>query len=1682
MFQSQELEDHLKTSDTIQVEAAVYSEWNMNQPDNIARLGNYRYRPTYSSSQYFLIPMSYDAEDIGNYYTGATDSDIAIDSGFDDNDQPTLFISPKEKMKLLYSLEDCIKPHRPRSGINKPLYLGVDEVNQLPVKYTVTNKVKSGGIATLTIGSHLLSIGDQIYVSILDANFNGTYLVSNVGFDPITKTNTTVSYASTGTVASSSASGTVTQISDEPFFKPSQFITNPSPIDKVTKAQMDNQSYIVNRPRYYMSHKDDLFKYWTSFRTEYGMPTPRPGMADIQVLRQVERGVSFSLNNRYYIEDAAPFVVYKDQVPVNKIAVKMQTNVGDVDLGNLRYNNKSLPDPLHGDTNKTTPIIWRIEKLNKDSSWETIVQFDEESTRSDGTPIIGLDGYAEVSYGLQVPEEYSSIFVYAGILSNASLLPQFAPTGYSFLVKEEDHEMGTMWIYINDEWISFSPQYSWKVSDETINYNSKFVTSIANPDYFTDVNGLPQFREFEWILGMRIVVETMNKNNCTFDLIEMSPRLTVDISESVASFSITKTMSDLGNGSVPVGSLSASTGKVDIFDSNFSFNNNNTFNFENNTGSILAGYLDMPVKFLFYDITRNVGAFDYFVPVKTMYSNSFPQVTGTGTIVGIELRDFFFYLESMPAPQLLLTDVSLSWAITVLLDYAGFTNYTFKRIQGYPEIVIPYFFVEPDQNVAEVLQKLAVASQSAMFFDEYNNFIVMSKEYILPRSEDERETDTTLYGQVEQQNLPNIINLTSQDKLVYNDGQINYTVRYIQRSIGSTKTAQMLDQYKQYIYKPVLLWEVQGRESTKTINQLGAQNSGYTLGAVPLGSNLSGDAPYVANNFIVNNIIDVGENIYWIPSYSGYFYANAEVIKFDAVEYVIAGQSSPVWITSNQQYQDYFSRLPFNGKMFPTGNIRIYTKPEYEIVNETVNLKSGQIKEHGRGQFGTPITSHPAGVSEYWSDNGNVRGCIMDSSKYLFTTGSYIEYPENLVTGIAGKIQEAPYLDADIISQSSTRNGIIKNFLAEKYATEEEVNYYKTTGPGTVQSSALVVNGPKFTEGLPASSFISYVYKDFVDQDGQATPYKHFGTRMRIVGKIESGTDKSQTPSGAFPIFQGSSDSNGNLWASSPALSPSAPDQEIKIFGGSGGLGFSVNKETNNGYFFEIVALTADSVDQYATNNSAGVKIAKILSSPKPSCVSNEVTVYTENQFDFQVGESVLISGLVDENDPTNTRTPLNGDYAITAIGTDKKSFKYVVTSSPSLTTTSSTGAVASQSLPETSNVANMYFYKILSDGSGKAIPVKLWSGLSQINVDSGDFIGQNRLAGESGTTIYDLAAEYVNIGTSRRFFLYLNGKQIATIDDVNPLPEYNNMAIFIRGSSRCMFENVYALANNYSQNSSFAIDTGVSQVFTSNDIDASEALRKYALSGMIQKTYLSGINSFEPPAYRMYFEEFGTIMREAAYFNIKYDRAYPALYAKLAKTLNNMKGYTASGFYSGSYGADFLIFNCTDFNLNLDDTSGNYLRIHGIAFTQDTTYTLTVNDYFKKKSVLSDSEIGSSSTLVNPIRVLEEYNTIKNSRIKYGVNEFTPIESPYIQSNDSAEDVFGWIIEKLSVPKKTIGINTFATTNLQLGDIVTIDYKDEQGEGINIISPEETRFVIYNMEYSKDQSGLTTTLYLVEV
>ena len=1426
MFNNTTLQNHLETSSSVQSQSLIVAEWNMNYFDNIKTAGNYRYRPSNPESKYFGILNTFDEQDTGNFYTNATNADVLIDGGIDDDGTPTTFLSAKQKEKLLYSLEDCFGKFRPRSGINKARYF------------------------------------------------------------------------------------------------------------EYNKYLHHSNSNMARRPRYYPGHKNDFFKYWSSYRTEDG----------------IERGIANKLapGSNYYIDDVAPFVVYKNPVPTNKIVVKMQTNVGDIDLGPFSSSSGSFNDPLYGEENSTVPADWSIQYLTANGSWSTAISFNSSSSRSNGEPIVGPDGYVEISYGLQIPETYLNTFRLISEITSERMLPESALLGHGYLLKQSATDMGTLKVWNGTAYDSYTPQYGWSVTEDGINNQTQFVSSFNNPSTFISPStGQEQYREIEYVYGLRVVARTMKKVDATFDLIELSPRLLANLSDYTVGYSVTKSASDLGITGMPVGQLLASTGSVNLFDYDNSFNSNNE-------DSILSQYLSKNIQFKFYEVVLGVDNYDYFVPIKTMYSDGFPQYSSQDRTVALPLRDLFFYFESITAPQILATDVSLSYAISLLLDSIGFSNYSFKRASSDIDPTIPYFFIGPDTNVATILEQLARSMQCSMFFDEYNNFILMNKNYIMPSVED-RPTDLTLYGSVDfekdgvvknkntNSKLANIIEVASMDNNVYNGGQINYTSRYIQKSYGSIRQASLVDKEKTWIYKPALLWEVGPSENTKSINNQTNSQSSYVLSAIPLNSDLSDSVPSVSGHQLRDNIMDLGEAVYWISRYNGYFYSSGEVIKYDAVQYNVSGIAGEtnVWISSVQEYQNYFSKLKFNGKIYPTGLVRIYTEPYYETISGTTRLKNGEVRKHGRGQFGTSVVYHSAGINPYWTDDNNVHSSLVDS-RYLFSSVSE---------------EDAGIAIEPVSANNSSRNGIIKNFLSTEFVEDYPVGKLKSIAPGTIQSSALIVNGPSYTVNQNSLNYVTYINKPLTDR------FVHFGTRMRIVGKIENNENTGQTIVGGSTYY---------------TLQSNSPSQNTTISGGSGGIAFMLNPSTESGagYYYEIVALSETNIEAY--------------------------------------------------------------DNA--------------------------------------ENVHNIIFYKT---AEGTNVPTKLWGGLSKIIVDDGKFTGQARMVADENPTVYDLAVEYQDIGKIRRFYLYLNAKLIATVDDENPLPKYNNMAVFVRGSSRCMFENLYAIANNYSQNTSYAIDTPIMPAIVDEEVNVNEAFAKYALSGVIQASYLSGISPAEPPRHNIYFEEFGSIMREAAYFNVRYDKAYPALYAKLSPTFNKIKGYASSGFIAGSYGAEFLIFNSTDTILSLDESSGNYLRIQGITFTQESPESLTVDDYFQNRGDFSRPAISDSGEIISPLISNNEYLDIKSSRATYGSNEFS-LDLPYVQTQDDANELMGWLISKVMKPRRSVGLQIFANPTIQLGDVVEVQYEDKFGA--KQVAPDSSRFVVYSIDYSRTSGGPEMKLFLSEV
>ena len=95
-----------------------------------------------------------------------------------------------------------------------------------------------------------------------------------------------------------------------------------------------------------------------------------------------------------------------------------------------------------------------------------------------------------------------------------------------------------------------------------------------------------------------------------------------------------------------------------------------------------------------------------------------------------------------------------------------------------------------------------------------------------------------------------------------------------------------------------------------------------------------------------------------------------------------------------------------------------------------------------------------------------------------------------------------------------------------------------------------------------------------------------------------------------------------------------------------------------------------------------------------------------------------------------------------------------------------------------------------------------------------------------------------------------------------------------------------------------------------------------------------------------------------------------------------------------------------------------------------------------------------------------------------YGKKDFS-LNTQYIQSQDEASSLMKWMIEKTSKPRKSVGVKIFAIPTIQLGDIVTLDYKENN---VSMASSPDSRFVVYNIEFSRSSDGPEMTVFLSEV
>jgi hypothetical protein len=113
-----------------------------------------------------------------------------------------------------------------------------------------------------------------------------------------------------------------------------------------------------------------------------------------------------------------------------------------------------------------------------------------------------------------------------------------------------------------------------------------------------------------------------------------------------------------------------------------------------------------------------------------------------------------------------------------------------------------------------------------------------------------------------------------------------------------------------------------------------------------------------------------------------------------------------------------------------------------------------------------------------------------------------------------------------------------------------------------------------------------------------------------------------------------------------------------------------------------------------------------------------------------------------------------------------------------------------------------------------------------------------------------------------------------------------------------------------------------------------------------------------------------------------------------------------------------------------------------------------------------------------SPFKVKKQYEGIKLSRMLHGNKDFS-LDVPYVQSSDEANSLMSWLTQRIMKPRNSIGLKIFSLPTMQLGDIVKIDYLDND---IDVLDSKNKRYVVYSIDYTRSVSGPDMTVYLGEI
>lgn len=264
--------------------------------------------------------------------------------------------------------------------------------------------------------------------------------------------------------------------------------------------------------------------------------------------------------------------------------------------------------------------------------------------------------------------------------------------------------------------------------------------------------------------GIRVTVEKMNDPASAVELIQISPRLRLDVTDRVLKVNVAKTSQDTSLAN-PIGTSSSNSANVSLS------NNDNFFTFSNQE-SVFAGIADVNVKFVVSDLVNGEE-----IPQGEFYSNSW-DYRSDGT-VSVDCSDYSKFLQSQSMENSFYVDRDLRFVIADILERAGIVRYEICFAEQDLDLNSPFYFFNDEETVWEALQQLAIAEQSFYYFDNLGRFVWVSRDYWWSSS----EVDYTARSRRDGDELANLIEYGRQFTIIANKATINYTpTRFLNNS------------------------------------------------------------------------------------------------------------------------------------------------------------------------------------------------------------------------------------------------------------------------------------------------------------------------------------------------------------------------------------------------------------------------------------------------------------------------------------------------------------------------------------------------------------------------------------------------------------------------------------------------------------------------------------------------------------------------------------------------------------------------------------------------------------------------------------------------------------------------------------------------------------------------------------